>query len=461
MSYWAEAKFGNLKMLHPQDVHPKSSKKVWWKCDCGEKKLIVVYSVTNGCTTRCGMCSHLSVFGMKFGRWTVVEDVVVSLGSEKSISARCKCGTESVVRVSDLVSGKSTSCGKCFHKAIEWFNSNKELLLSMKTPIPVDSFPGGWLIPKSDILKSNDPFLAVCGACGAEYRPRWNNVRKGKSLTCGCCSARISFGQNQVFEFLKLIGMDDVCLEYEMSGWRYDIAVPSQKFILEYNGLHWHSSDVPEGRDERKRLSAVRAGYDVMMFFDDEWKFSSDKFKQLLKNRFHKNFPTHVGWPGCKVEVVSSFEADTFHNINHCIGGSGSPINYGVFFEEKLVACASFGFPTRQFSYQYELSRMSFDPEISVHGTWSKVIASFVRDFSPCSIVSFSDNRLFYGKVYEEIGFVEDGQVAPGYYWTDGVRRYSKSSMSGNSSETVLCASSSLKKTWDYGKTRWAWKHIA
>ena len=74
------------------------------------------------------------------------------------------------------------------------------------------------------------------------------------------------------------------------------------------------------------------------------------------------------------------------------------------------------------------------------------------------SIVSFSDNRLFTGKVYEKMGFVFDGNVRPDYYWVKNKKRFHKSKLrisQQSLTEIQLREKEGYKKIWDLGKKRW------
>jgi hypothetical protein len=105
---------------------------------------------------------------------------------------------------------------------------------------------------------------------------------------------------------------------------------------------------------------------------------------------------------------------------------------------------------------------MASDPKFRVHGIWSKILKMFTQEFSPNSIVSFSDNRLFSGSVYSRIGFTRDGDVSPDYYWFKNKRRHNKSGLRKPEgtlqTETELRESQGYRKIWDFGKTRWVWR---
>jgi hypothetical protein len=109
--------------------------------------------------------------------------------------------------------------------------------------------------------------------------------------------------------------------------------------------------------------------------------------------------------------------------------------------------------------HPFELVHIAFSPEFKIYGIWIKILRMFIVGYYPSSIVSFSDNRLFSGKVYEKIGFKFDGDVRPDYYWVMGNKRYHKSGLRKKpgevGTEIQLREAQGYKKIWDLGKKRW------
>ena len=123
--------------------------------------------------------------GRRFGRWTVL-----AMHPERYRSGRyhclvrwlcrCDCGTERVVIGSNLYRGKSTSCGKC------------------RTPDLTGKRFGCWtvLAMHSERYRcsgaSFDLWDCRC-ACGNQRIVFGNNLRRGKSSSCGECIEREKF----------------------------------------------------------------------------------------------------------------------------------------------------------------------------------------------------------------------------------------------------------------------------
>jgi hypothetical protein len=127
----------------------------------------------------------IDLIGMRFGRWTIL-----ALHPERYRSSghhclvrwlcRCDCGTERVVIGSNLYRGKSTSCGKC------------------RTPDLTGRRIGNWIVlalhPERYRYSGASFDLWDCRCdCGAERVVFGNNLRRGKSSSCGECIEREKF----------------------------------------------------------------------------------------------------------------------------------------------------------------------------------------------------------------------------------------------------------------------------
>lgn len=118
-------RYGRLKFI--REVEPRISKAgnkarmALWQCDCGNEKIINISNVRHGKTTSCGCVFMESVsktksapINKRFGSLVVVKEVDSVLINKKNIrhvECRCDCGGISVVRLQNLVSGHTKTCG--------------------------------------------------------------------------------------------------------------------------------------------------------------------------------------------------------------------------------------------------------------------------------------------------------------------------------------------------------------
>lgn len=452
VSFWENSKFGKLKLKEPIETYEFSNKKADWVCDCGNTTRVQINLVTTGNTNSCGKCNvHVASYweNSKFGKLKLKTPINIHKFSGQKADWVCDCGREANIIIHNVTRGLQKTCGKCNLLSAEDLANKKFGKLKIKTPTVIDL-----------ILNTEKPIRTLCLSCGNEYKPVLNNVRLCRSLTCGC-SSKISSSQIDIANFIKSFGVG-VVSEYKIDGLKYDIFVPDVNLLIEYNGLKCHSMPESKKRDIFKYQNALNNDFDYIMIFGDEWLRNKQKVKNYLINRLCLGRPKSVRPSKCSINNINSDLVNEFYEKFHYIGAVKAKINYGVFFDGRLIACVSFKRPTRQSKYDYELIRMASDPEFRIHGIWSKIIKQFLSNNECSSIVSFSDNRLFSGKVYEKIGFKFDGEIRPDYYWVKGNRRFHKSGLrkkdyekTSGFTEYQLRESQGYSRIWDLGKKRW------
>ena len=84
------------------------------RCECGKEKLVIASSLLSGESRSCRSCAMKgeSIVGQKFGEWIVIEEA----GKKHRHTiylCECSCGNRSLVKRPNLISGESSSCGKC------------------------------------------------------------------------------------------------------------------------------------------------------------------------------------------------------------------------------------------------------------------------------------------------------------------------------------------------------------
>ena len=456
--------YGDLIIEIPQDIKPGSGKKIGWICKCGRKTKAVIKNVMTGNTTSCGMCNLITaeeIAKRKFGRFRMINPIDTLPWATAESDFECDCGNIVTKPICHVVSGLIKSCGKCSEKPQNWYAKNKKALKELKCPVKPEDFPPGGPVLLEIVFKSHDRVKIQCPVCKNEHYSSLHMIKMGSSLTCGCCTYKISNACIAIEQYLKSLNIESK-FEFTIDKFNYDIFVPSHNLLIEHNGIKWHASEYSKEKDVRKYKLAIEHKFNFLSIFEDEWKYNQEKVKALLKNKLGviKSIPLRPSQ--CDILPIISQEADSFYIQFHYIGKCHPKLSYGVFYNSQLIACISFSHPTRQSKHPWELTRMASDPAFKVHGIWSKLFKKFVAENSPSSVVSFSDNRLFQGAVYEKLGFKFDGNVTPDYYWVKADRRHHKSALRKTKeekltglTETQLRTAQGYEKVWDLGKKRW------
>lgn len=108
-------KFSKLLVLETLKLEGKPDVYCRCRCDCGSEIVVKSSNLTSGNTKSCGCTRGLALrddlSGNIYGSWTVLYRINDSSDRHTKWMARCSCGTEKEVYQDNLVGGKTFSCG--------------------------------------------------------------------------------------------------------------------------------------------------------------------------------------------------------------------------------------------------------------------------------------------------------------------------------------------------------------
>ncbi len=139
------------------------------------------------------MSAFQDLTGRKFGRLTVIEQGE-TLGGRVAWSCCCECGSRTVVRATDLRSGKSKSCGCVTAHNFQDITGQR--------------FGRLLVIKRSENVKSRATWICRCD-CGSETIVPTNSLNRGNTKSCGCLSPKFQDLTGQRFERLVVIKRGD------------------------------------------------------------------------------------------------------------------------------------------------------------------------------------------------------------------------------------------------------------
>jgi len=209
----------------------------------------------------------------------------------------------------------------------------------------------------------------------------------------------------------------------------------------------------------KQLLTKLRERFSLGRLFDDEWLIR----QQHQKNALLKYRPAQV-----EFKLINHKTASDFYIENHYIGKCISTYNIGGFINNRLISCLSLRRPSRQSSDDWEISRMARIDHIIIPGLWSYLWKNLDKIIKiKGKIVSYSDNRLHSGKVYEYMGFKHVSNIPSDYYWYKNGKRHHKSKMRKTEHEKTtglteheLRYAQGYCKIYDEGKKKWEYIKI-
>lgn len=258
---------------------------------------------------------------------------------------------------------------------------------------------------------SHTAIRVVCKEHNTEFLQAPTSMLSGH-MGCTKCNHMKSAPEDEVATYLSLFTEVQSRDRKLIAPYELDIVLPEHKLAVEYCGEYYHSSGDQESEVKmatkhiRKHQAAADAGYRLITLYGSEWETRKPVIKRLLRNAIGKGRGRLMARK-CELKTVTNADATVFYDKYHPQGGAGHGEHYGLYWNDKLVACMRFTHGSNDRGNNktrvWTLSR--YATRVTVAGGASRLLKAFVTDKSPKQVKSFSDNRFFGGGMYETLGF--------------------------------------------------------
>lgn len=402
------------------------------RCECGTVRNVEAYSLTSGASTNCGCKRELDLIGRKFGDLTVI-----GRDNKSGWLCRCSCGNITTSGAYHLLRGKRVSCG-C--KATEY---KRNTMLDRYGDTATSRINNPRDKASIEACNNKDEMLRhiayIKNASGNDKKPRIEELAASLGINIGPTYRVLRrldlldeiqhsvFGrmENEVSDFVESLGAKvDRHRKDLLNGLEIDIYIPDKKIGIEFNGTYWHSEEI-KGKTYHlnKTLRAYKNGIHLIHIFEYEWADEQKRRKilDMLRRMIKPSYNTIVYARKTELREVGSSESTEFLEENHLQGSINSSINYGLYYNNKLVALMTFGKPRFNKEYQWELHRLAYKNGVVVVGGADRLFKHFIKENNPTSIISYCDISKFDGHVYPRLGFKAtlSDITEPNYMWVE------------------------------------------
>lgn len=265
----------------------------------------------------------------------------------------------------------------------------------------------------------NKLYKFKCTICNSIFE---DNLYSGNIPRCLQCYPHNKFKskvEDEIYEYLCSILTAEIIKRHDrtiLNGNEIDILIKNYNIGIECNGVIWHG-EIFGKKDKKYHIEksqiAKKKGIQLIHITDWEWLNKQDIIKSILMTCFNKN--EKIFARKCKIINVNNLNKDIFLNNNHIQGSDKSSIRIGLEYKNELVGIMTFVKSRYDKKYEYELSRFCNKCGITIVGGASKMFSYFIKNFNPKSIVTYSDKRLFSGKIYENLNMIKLKDTPPNY----------------------------------------------
>lgn len=219
------------------------------------------------------------------------------------------------------------------------------------------------------------------------------------------------------FELFEFLGGDWELHDRKLiPPYEIDLINHKLKLAVEYCGLYWHSQFYGKkyyNYHKQKTDQVEKAGYQLITIFESD---DMEKVKHLLNMKTNKA-SNIIGARQCSIKQIDNMTAHYFEKEHHLMGNCGCTISYGLFFNDSLVSCMTFGAPRFNKKYKWEMVRFTNKKNYIISGGANKLFSFFIKEKTPTSVITYADRRFGSGKVYQNLGFTHLENSLPNYWY--------------------------------------------
>ena len=224
-----------------------------------------------------------------------------------------------------------------------------------------------------------------------------------------------------------------------------DIYIPSHNLAIEFCGVYWHGENQGKYRTyhKEKHTACREKGIQLLTIYDWEWNNRQLQVEQKIRSLLGKNNSEVTYARKCSINRLSTSQKHEFFEKYHIQGSGPGSINYGLMFDDELVAAISI----IKTNNEYIINR--YASKNRVVGGFSKLLRHFQQNHDWRRIISFADLRWSDGHMYETLGFKLECEIPPDYAYIINSRPMHKFAFRHSALKNKLSNYDPTKSEWE------------
>ena len=241
--------------------------------------------------------------------------------------------------------------------------------------------------------------------------------------------------ETRLEDFIKTLNVEYIKHDRnQINPQELDFYFPEYNLAIEVNDNASHNSTKPylnttdfKSTQYHKEKTQLCKDKGIRLIHLWEWELTDGKEYHKIENFLLDIFKTKtkIYARKCKIKEISWSEAGKFYDLYHLQSrGKVAKINYGLYYNNELISCMSFGKPNFNSKSEWELLRYAVKFNYSIIGGAKKIFNKFIKEYKPHNIISYCDISKFTGDIYERLGFKLQRYTAPTFDWANHCSHY-------------------------------------
>lgn len=246
---------------------------------------------------------------------------------------------------------------------------------------------------------------------------------------CHPISESSSLSQIEISKYVKENYRGEILENYKsaISPYELDIFIPELNLAIEFNGIWWHSSKYKEKDYHLKKLELCQKNnIKLITLWEDDWQMKRDICESFVLNKLGLSKKIHAR--KCSVVEIDYNTSRKFLDDNHFQGDCKSSVRLALYYDDKIVCLMTFSklrlpLGGKNKEGTWELTRFCNKNFHTTIGGASKLLKSFIKQYKPVEIQTYSDNLISDGNMYKKLGFSYFQTSKPGYWYVINGKR--------------------------------------
>jgi len=270
-----------------------------------------------------------------------------------------------------------------------------------------------------DIIGLQEYYTITCKNCGHIFERYFNDYKL--SFKCPKCNIGSSI-ELKIKNFLDSYNINYITNDRShINPYELDFYLPDHNLAIECHGLYWHSEQrlIQKNVNHPTRYHKIKHdlcklnSIQLLQFYEDEIINRFEIVKNIILSKC-KLLPRLTMARKCKIFEIDNSATNIFLDNNHIQGRNiNKKCNIGAYYNNELVAVMSFAF----IKDIIILDRFCTKCGYYIIGIANKLFTYFIKNNECNRIISFSDNRISNGALYNVMKFTKVVDVAPTYYY--------------------------------------------